>query len=353
MGEIFMRKWTIAVIIGVLMPIPISLLMQYLAQLQADTGNIWYGYAQSALIFLSYFFLGVFLAALQRLQSTGTERRFRWPEFVLGLILLLLTAMWALEQATGILSAIPFIAASKILTEFVTFTGGLYLWVVMAGYFMTDAFAKDTAQSTAQGGTQNAAQGAMQSTAQSAVQCAGECGVQRAAQSATQGEAQAAALTLAAAETTSLRRSERKKMEQQAGKKGGRPKRVKAKAAASTAPIAPTVPATPTAPATPVAPAVPTAATTPTASVAPTVLATPVAPAVPTAATTPTASIAPTVSEVPTASTAPAEPTTPAESATPIASPTSATPSVPIAPVEPKPAAVKTERSVPMPPRWW
>jgi hypothetical protein len=178
-----MRKWIIAVIIGVLLPYPISLLLRYLAQLQADTGNILYGYAASALIFLSYFLLGVFLAALQRLRTTGTERRVLWPEFVLGLLLLLLTAVWKLEQATGLVSAIGFVAASGILTQIVTFNDTLYLWVVMAGYFMTDAFRRVPAEGAAQTTTQSIAQ----------------------------NTAQAAVLTAPVAQAASVRRSDRKK----------------------------------------------------------------------------------------------------------------------------------------------
>lgn len=237
-----MRKWIIAAIIGVLLLFPIILLLQYLAQLQAATGNIMYAYAQSALIFLAYFFLGVFLAVLQGLRFSGT-RRFRWPIFVLGVLLLLITVVWKLEQATGFVSTFGLVASSDIPTRFVTFNdGGLYLWVVLAGYFMTVAFEKIPSEGAARGTTQSTVQNVVQNVMQSVMQNMMKGTAQGAAQDTTQSTSQAAArdtsgaaqdasgatedapqsvgLALAAAETTSVRRSERKKNEKAAKKPG-------------------------------------------------------------------------------------------------------------------------------------
>ena len=237
-----MRKWIIAAIIGVLLLFPIILLLQYLAQLQAATGNIMYAYAQSALIFLAYFFLGVFLAVLQGLRFSGT-RRFRWPIFLLGVLLLLITVVWKLEQATGFVSTFGLVASSDIPTRFVTFNdGGLYLWVVLAGYFMTVAFekvpsegaARGTTQSTVQNVVQNVmqsvmqnmmkgtAQGAAQDTTQSTAQAEaqGMVGVAQEASGETQDAPRSVGQALAAAETTSVRRSDRKKNEKAAKKPG-------------------------------------------------------------------------------------------------------------------------------------
>lgn len=140
-----MKKWIVAVIIGVLAPFPINLLAQYLAQ--AGSGNIWYGYALSALIFLCYFFLGAFLAGLERLRTAGAGRRVLWPEFALGAVLLLMSLAMKLEQATGLVTAnIDFVGNNAVLTQIVRFDDGLYLWVVLAGFLLTDAFQKVPAQ---------------------------------------------------------------------------------------------------------------------------------------------------------------------------------------------------------------
>jgi hypothetical protein len=145
-----MKKWIVAVVIGVLAPFPINLLAQYLAQMQASTGNIWYGYALNALMFLTYFFLGVYLAGLGRLRTTGTVRRVRWAELALGVVLLIISLVMKLEQATGLVVAnIDFIKNNVVLTQIVQFNDGLYLWVVLAGFFMTDAFQKVPVQNTA------------------------------------------------------------------------------------------------------------------------------------------------------------------------------------------------------------
>jgi hypothetical protein len=145
-----MKKWIIAVIIGVLMPIPINMLVQYLASLQAGPNNVLVGYALSALMFLSYLFLGVFLAQLEKLRTVGTERRVHWPEFALGAVLLILSIAMKLEQATGlVVTTIDFIRNSAILTTIVQFNDGLYLWVVLAGFFLTDAFERVPAQTAA------------------------------------------------------------------------------------------------------------------------------------------------------------------------------------------------------------
>jgi len=145
-----MKKWAIAVILGVLMPYPINLLAQYLAQLQAGSGNVWYGYALSALMFFSYLFLGVYLARLNSLRTAGTARRVRWAELALGVVLLLMSLVMKLEQATGLVTAnIDFIRNSAVLTAIVRFNDGLYLWVVLAGFFLADAFERVPAQSEA------------------------------------------------------------------------------------------------------------------------------------------------------------------------------------------------------------
>ncbi len=148
-----MKKWAVAVIFGVLMPYPINLLAQYLAQ-QSGSGNVWYGYALSALIFFSYFFLGVFLGKLASLRTSGTARRVRLGEFALGLLLFLVSLAMKLEQATGLVTAnIEFIRNSPVLTailqSILRFNDGLYLWVVLAGFFLADAFERVPAQSEA------------------------------------------------------------------------------------------------------------------------------------------------------------------------------------------------------------
>jgi hypothetical protein len=148
-----MKKWAIAVIFGVLMPYPINLLAQYLAQ-QSGSGNVWYGYALSALMFLSYFFLGVFLGKLASLRTAGTVRRVRWGELALGVVLFLVSLAMKLEQATGLVTAnIEFIRNNAVMTpilqSILLFNDGLYLWVVLAGFFLADAFERVPAQSEA------------------------------------------------------------------------------------------------------------------------------------------------------------------------------------------------------------
>lgn len=145
-----MKKRIIAVILGVLAPYPINLLAQYLTQ-QAGSGNVWDGYALSTLMFFSYFFLGVYLARLNALRAVGTVRRVRWPELLLGVVLFLVSLAMKLEQATGLVTAnIDFIRNSDVLTAIVSFNDGLYLWVVLAGFFLADAFEKAQVSEAAQ-----------------------------------------------------------------------------------------------------------------------------------------------------------------------------------------------------------
>jgi len=137
-----MRSWIIAVIVGLVTLLLLNLLILYIASLEAGADSVWIGYALSALIFLAYFLLGVFLALLGNLRATGAAFRVRWAEFALGAFLLLVSIAIKLEQAAGLISAIGSVGNNAVLTAIVAFDYGLYLWVVLAGFFLKDAFAR-------------------------------------------------------------------------------------------------------------------------------------------------------------------------------------------------------------------
>lgn len=192
-------KWMIAVIVGVLLVYPINLLIQYIARLQAGSDNIWYGYALSALMFVFYFLPGMFLASLQNLRATGTGWRFRWPEFALGIFLLIMSAAMKLEEATGLVTAVEFIRSSAILMQIVTFSDGLYLWVVLAGFFMMDAFERVSEESIARAAALRAEAAEARIARKNARKSARKASEKAAEPVAAQPEAQPAAETRQAA----------------------------------------------------------------------------------------------------------------------------------------------------------
>jgi len=140
------KKWIVTayILAGVLIPIPINMLARYFIYLESRTFIAWYRVAQLALTFFSYFFLGAYVALFKSLKSRRMlgRWRIRWPEFALGAILFAMGFLMKLQLATGAITMIDFIHNSDVLYTIFNFNDGLYTWVILAGFFMADAFEK-------------------------------------------------------------------------------------------------------------------------------------------------------------------------------------------------------------------
>jgi hypothetical protein len=146
-AKAFMKKnlaLIVYVLIGLLMPIPINLLQNYLATLEKPIFTIPVATVESLLVYLAFLLLGVYAALLRNIWSIGTARvlRVRWPIFALGAVFFVLGTLMKLEQATGLITSMDFVRGSDLLMSFFRFNDGLYFWVVLAGFFLTDAFEK-------------------------------------------------------------------------------------------------------------------------------------------------------------------------------------------------------------------
>jgi hypothetical protein len=139
-------KWVKAVYIlaGVLIPIPLNLLAQYFTYMSSRTFQPCFVWAQYALMFFFYFFLGAYLVLFKNLKVIGTpgKWRVRWVEFALGAALFVMGFVMKLEHVTRLVTSIRFIYENDLLYKIFSFNDALYTWAILAGFLMADAFEK-------------------------------------------------------------------------------------------------------------------------------------------------------------------------------------------------------------------
>ena len=129
-------KWVKAAyfLAGVLLPIPLNLLVEYLNDLRSVMFDFHFTLALLILDHAVYLILGAYIGLFNIVESHGVKGRLRirWPKFALGAGLLTLGLLLRLSYYGA-----PF---ASFLGAIISFNDRFFIWFVLAGFLMANAF---------------------------------------------------------------------------------------------------------------------------------------------------------------------------------------------------------------------
>ncbi len=131
-------KWVKAAyfLAGVLLPIPLNLLVEYLNDLRSMMFDFHFTLALLILVHAVYLILGAYIGLYNLVESHGVKGRLRirWPKFAMGAGLITLGIFIRLSYYGGVAFTYKFALGNDL------FNDRFFIWYVLAGFLMANAF---------------------------------------------------------------------------------------------------------------------------------------------------------------------------------------------------------------------